>query len=177
MEYPYLQNHIAIRAEFIRRFTMPYGAFCQAHADWLASLPMSYRREYTMSYYERLPYSDRLTPDFQVLPFEAALEQLRQMPLVYFLTCEPGGLMCDHAVYGSEQLWAAQAPGPELARAIREDWFRMYELWEQEMYDPEPLFASELYAFTPDYTKAIIFTHETDETELPETRICLSLNP
>lgn len=176
MEYQYLQDHIAIRQEFLRRFTMPYGAFCAEHADWLASLSPAYRRQYTQDYFKRIPCSDRLTPDFKPVSFSDALEQLRRMPTVYFLTNEPGGIMLDYAVFGTERLWAAQAAGPELAQAIREDWFRMYELWEQEIYDPEPLFASEIYAFTPDHTQAVIFTHETDETELPETRICLSLS-
>ena len=177
MEYTYLENHISIRREFIRRFTMPYGAFCKSHAAWFEKLPEFYRAQYTQSYYEQLPYSDRLTPDFQPVSFDEALAQLSRMPQVYFLTYEPGGVMHDHAFFGSGRLWAARAPGAELADAIRDDWFRQYALWDRDMYDPNPLFASEIYAFTPDFTRAVIFTHETDETELPETRICLCLNP
>lgn len=177
MDYNYLVDHPAVRAEFLRRFTLPYGIFCREHAGWLAGLPVDYRRKYTQSYYEKIPYSDRLTADFIQLPFRDALEQLSKMPDVYFLTNEPGGIIHDFAHFGTEQLWAARTTGRELAEAIRTDWFEMYELWERDMYNPNPLFGQELYAFTPDYTQAVIFTHETDETELPETRICLSLRP
>lgn len=175
MEYTYLENHIAIRKEFLRRFTMPYGAFCESHAQWFANLPPFYRAQYTQAYFLRLPYSDRLSPEFSPVSFEEALDQLRRMPEAYFLTCEPGGVMCDYAVFGTGHLWAARTTGPELADAIREEWFETYALWEQDLNNPDPLFASEIYAFTPDYTQAVIFTHETDETEQPETRICLRL--
>ena len=177
MKAVYLENHMALRGEFLRRFTMPYGAFCKSHADWFEKLPKSYRARYTQSYFLRLPYSDRLIPDFREVTFEEALAQLGRLPVVYFLTCEPGGVMRDNAVFGPDRLWAAEAAGAELSESIREDWFRMYELWAQDRYDPNPLFASELYAFTPDLTQAVIFTHETDETEQPETRICLILRP
>lgn len=172
MDYEYLPDPIEIHDRFLRRYTLPYGAFCRRHADWLAKLPMTFRRSYTQDYFARLPYSDRLVPEFTVLSFEDALAQLRGMGTVTFLTSPPGGVLRDHARFGTERLWAARAEGTWLSEAVREDWFRTYALWDQGMYDPEPLFGSEVYAFSD--SACLIFTHETDETELPETRICLS---
>lgn len=173
MDYEYLTDHETVRAEFLRHFTVPYGAFCHENEKWLASLPTRFRRGYTQDYFARLPYSDRLTSAFENLSFDAALEQLRRLPEVIFLTNGPESVMRDHAVFGTEQAWAARGKGAELADAIRGDWFRQYALWDQGMYDPEPLFGAEVYVFTADLRHALIFTHETDETELPETRVCL----
>lgn len=176
MNYHLLDDPELVHNEFRRRFTLPYGAFCHAHADWLSTLPEHCRRNYTQSYFDRLPYSDRLTPGFAVLPLSDALEELAQLGPVCFLTNPPGGLMHDYAVLGTEHLWAAQAAGTELAQAIRDDWFKQYELWDQGMHDPKPLFGSEVFAFTADLCRCIVYTHETDEMELPETRVCLSFS-
>lgn len=174
MNYHLLDDPERLHDTFRRRFTLPYGTFCHARADWLSTLPEHYRQNYTQSYFDRLPYSDRLTPGFGVIPFSEALEELAKLGPVCFLTNPPSGLMHDHAVLGTGHLWAAQAVGRELAQAIRDEWFKQYELWDQGMYDPEPLFGSELFVFTADLRRCIVFTHETDETELPETRVCLS---
>lgn len=176
MNYILLDNPEQHHDTFRRRFTLPYGAFCHSHAEWLSSLPEHFRRGYTPAYFERLPYSDRLGSDFEVLPFSEALDQLEALGSVIFLTNPPGGLMHDYAPLGTETLWAARADGAELASAIRDEWFRQYALWEQDMYDPDQLFGSEIFAFTEDLRRCIVFTHETDETELPETRICLSFS-
>lgn len=177
MEFTYLNDHIPVREAFVRRFTLPYGTFCMSHSQWLASLPRDFRKKYTQSYFERLPYSDRLIADFRRVSFEEALDQLTQMGEVIFLTNEPGGLIHDTAHFGTERLWAARTTGPELAEAVRIEWFRTYELWDRDMYEPVPLLPFELYAFTPNFDQAVIFTHETDESELPETRICLTFHP
>ena len=174
MNHHLLDDPARLHDTFRRRFTLPYGAFCHTHAQRLSALPHRSRLGYTQAYFEQLPYSDRLIPEFSVLSFSEALERLGQLEDVLFLTNPPGGVMHDYAILGTEHLWAAQAAGAELAEAIREDWFSQYALWDQGMYDLEPLLGSEVFAFTADLRHCLIFTHETDETELPQTRVCLS---
>lgn len=106
MNYHLLDDPERLHDTFRRRFTLPYGAFCHARAGWLSTLPEHYRQNYTQSYFDRLPYSDRLTPGFGVIPFSDALEELAKLGPVCFLTNPPGGLMHDYAVLGTEHLWA-----------------------------------------------------------------------
>lgn len=174
MEFTLLSDHESIRAEFCRRFVLPYGAFCHTYADWLAHLPMWFRRGYTQRYYETLPLSDRLRPEFTVLSFADSLAELRGIKgPVRFMTNGPGCMMRDHCILGAQTAYVAEVNPRELADTLEYEWFTDYELAEQGMYLANPFLPSEVYVFDPEFCRCLIFTHETDETELPETRICL----
>lgn len=174
MKYLLLPDHLDIRAEFVRRFVLPYGAYCHTYADQLGHLPMWFRRGYTQRYYETLPMSDRLRPEFAELSFAAALAELRRMDgPVRFMTNGPGCIMREHCILGTESAYVAEADPGELADTLEYEWFEEYRLNEQMMYLAYAILPSEVYVFDEEMERCLIFTHETDETELPETRICV----
>lgn len=175
MKYSLLSDHLQIRKRFLLRFTLAYPDFCRIRRERMRRWPERYRDQFTESYYERIPYSDRLIPAFRPLSFVDALAQLRSWARpARFLTNGPDSLCHDHTILGNQTLYCALADPRELADRLEFEWFEEYRLFEEMMHLPDAIFPSELYVFDEQMSRCLIFTHETDETELPETRICLT---
>ena len=77
--------------------------------------------------------------------------------------------------------FTAEADAHTLAARIEQEWYDDYRLEEQNMYNPNAYFPSEVYVFDATMNWCVVFTHETtdweSELENPmkaaESRVCI----
>ncbi len=117
---------------------------------------------------------DRLGPEAREVSFGDALEYLKKQDQeVLFLTESAECCVREFSLLNSRVEFVAAAPARWLAEQAAFEWFTEYELAEQGCYLADPLLPSEVYIFDESYTWCLILTHETDETEAAESRLCL----
>lgn len=152
MQYRLLENPEALRRRFVDTFVQPYADFRASHAKWISRL----RTEFDETYYAQMYMWDRLAPDSRDISFDEALKLLKERTGEVMLLTE-----------------ATECVARELATCAEYEWFTEYALAEQGRYLADPVLPSDVYIFDESYRWCIILTHETDETEAAESRLCL----
>lgn len=168
MQYRLLENPDALRRRFADTFVQPYAQFRASHAQWISRL----RTEFDENYYAQMYMWDRLVPGSRVLSFAETLKLLNgRTGEVLLLTEAPVCVARDFCQLGKGI--AAAADARELAACAEEEWFTEFALAEQGRYLADPVLPTDIYIFDESFRWCIILTHETDETESAESRLCL----
>ena len=170
MEYRLLQNPEQIRRKFARAFLESYESFSVHHKEWIAKLPIAFNKEF----YDTMFMWDRIIEPACRICFADALEVLNHKKCdVLFLTESPQSCSRQRCRLNNQFQYVAVADAQALAECISYEWFTEYELLEQGRYLADPILPSEVYVFDKSFSWCLIFTHETDETETAESRLCL----
>lgn len=170
MRYRLLENPDALRRRFMDAFVLPYEDFRAVHAWWIGRL----RTEFDEAYYDKMYMWDRLTPGSRILSFGEALKFLHAREgEVLFLTEAPECVAQDFCQLYKDRKYVASADARELAECAEQEWFTDYALAEQGCYLADPVLPSDVYIFDESFRWCIVLTHETDETEAAESRLCL----
>ncbi len=173
MEYRLREDHAVIRKAFTDRFVMSYSDFCRSRKESAACMG----RCFDEKYFERMLFWEKLSIASSVLPFRDALEYLKNTQgNVLFLTEPSESDIRQFCQLNNRREYVAEAAASALAECAAYEWFTDYELADQGCYLADPLLPAELYIFDEGLSWCLIFTHETDETESAESRVCFLID-
>ena len=174
IRYRLLSEHQEIRSKFIDTFVTPFSEFAISHTEWISEMYEKCGMEFDEKYYSEMFMWDRVTKDDRVISFADALAILRSMNTeVFFITEDFKCKSYDFCKLNKQIEYVAASKAQELADCISFEWFTVYELLEQNQYLADSTLPSDLYVFDKSFTWCLIFTHETDETESAESRLCI----
>ena len=118
--------------------------------------------------------------------FATALELLHNLPGDVMFMSEGPAYDCAHPLryQGQNYLhFVARADAKALATLIEFEWMEDARLLAQNMYLVNTILPDDLYVFTPEMDRALVFTHETDDYEAElaedyvkqaESRVCIA---
>ena len=165
-----MSEHSKIRERFTETFIQPYSGFVEAHKDWISEQ----RGEFNEEYYNKMFMWDKISGDAREVTFSDALAILKgKAGEVYFMTEDDKCAVFQVCRLNSKIQFVASSSAMELAECIEDEWFTAYELYEQDMIFPDAILSEDLYVFDKSFSWCIVFTHETDENEAADSRLCL----
>ena len=174
MNYRLLPESHDIRNKFFDTFITPYAEFCDTHKEWISAMLEKHGMKFDEKFYSEMFMWDRITKNDRVISFADALRLLRDKPgEVLFLTEAPECHSYDGCKLSKESEFVATTPAKDLADCISYEWFTAYELYEQNCYLDNRILPDDLYIFDRSFTWCLVFTHETDESESAESRLCI----
>lgn len=149
------------------------------------------RQAFIEKFLENYP-SDLMWPklkrEYPSISFAAALELLRNLPGDVLFMSEGPAYSCAHPLHyqGRDYLhFVARAEAKALSALIEFEWMEDARLLAQNMYLANTILPEDLYVFSPEMDRVLIFTHETDDYEAEladdyirqaESRICFACN-
>ncbi|MBQ7344765.1 MAG: hypothetical protein IJW45_01720 [Oscillospiraceae bacterium] len=173
MDYRLLPDHRHLRRIFTDKFLLPYSSFTATHEDWISGLC----EPFDEAYYETMFMWDKMDPNAKVIPFSHAMDLLDDKPgEVTFLTEAPPCRVKYFCKLDSQIEFVAAADPKELSRCIAQEWFDTYELEEQGLQLADPILPDDLYVFDDTFSWCLVFTHETNESRSPHSRLCLLID-
>jgi len=165
MQYRFLNDPQTIRKKFVGKFLLPFEDFSALHPNWA--------ERYDEVYYAGMYMWDRFIPAGKQISFAEALIFLKARDgEVWFLTEGPECIATDFCQLDKQRRYVAAASAGELAKLAECEWFAEYELAEQGCYLADPVLPSDFYVFDGSFCWCLVFTHETDLDEKPESRVC-----
>ena len=181
MKIELLKNAQEIRKTFIKRFVMSWGEFQNELKDFIKE--MSKRNEIIdIEFYNKSYLWDKISSMYTRVSFREALSFLSSINSDVFFMSEnethehSGGLLFeDKEIKG----FVAKASAKELVELIEHEWFEVYVLAEQGMYNPNPVLPEDLYVFDESLSWFVVCTHETTDWETDdlmkeaESRYCI----
>lgn len=160
-----LDNPDRLRQKFRETFVLNYDAFCALHSGWM--------ERYDEAHYAKMYLWDRFGPESRQISFAEALSFLKTRGgEVWFLTEDPECMAVDFCRLDKQKRYVAAASRAELAALTEYEWFTEYELAEQGRYLADPVLPSDFYVFDESFRWCLVFTHETDWDETPDSRVC-----
>ena len=177
MEIDYLEDFESIKESFLSRFVLSWEDFQVKSKAWIEKMgnrgwPVDTR------WYDQAFLWDKMDPSHTFTSMKEALAFLRgKTGTVLFMTEK-----LDENTRKRDIDYVARANAAELADRIEEEWYEMYRLLEQEMYNPDAL-PCDIYVFNEAMDWCVVFTHETSDIEnelddpmkAAESRCCLIL--
>ena len=160
MKIVYLEDYESIKEKFLSRFVRSWEEFQISSKDWIAEMgergwPVDER------WNDQAFLWDKMDPKYSFTSFNEALNFLREKSgSVLFMTETD---ILDNARKRNVR-YIARADAVELADRIEEEWYEMYRLAEQEMYNPDAL-PCDIYVFDQSMDWCVVFTHETSDIE------------
>ena len=178
MKIEYLEEFENIKEEFLSRFVLSWEDFQIRSKDWIEKMgdrgwPVDRR------WYDQAFLWDKMDPRYAFTSFQEALTFLREKSGTVLLMTEK----MDEAARKREVRYVARADAVELSNRIEEEWYEMYRLLEEDMYNPDVL-PCDIYVFDQTMNWCVVFTHETSDVEselddpmkAAESRCCIICN-
>ena len=159
MKIEYLEDYKSIKEKFLSCFVRSWEEFQVSSKDWIAKMgdrgwPVDER------WYDQAFLWDKMDPKYAFTSFKESLRFLRgKSGLVLFMTEK-----MDENTQKRNVRYVARADALELADRIEEEWYEMYRLAEQDMYNPDVL-PDDIYVFDQTMDWCVVFTHETSDIE------------
>ena len=157
-----LDNYASIRAAFVKKF-----------------LPASYMDAANESAYSRFMWDYMLEADYPSVSFAVALNLLRSCSGdVIFMSEES-----THLIGRNNTPFVAKANTESLSDLIEFEWMEDARLLAENRYLADVILPEDIYVFTPEMNRMLVFTHETSdfEAELNEdylkqaqSRVCIA---
>ncbi len=111
-------------------------------------------------WYDQAFLWDKMDPKYTFTSFKETLAYLRgKNGPVLFMTEK-----MDEDTRKRDVRYVARADASELADRIEEEWYEMYRLADQDMYNPDAL-PCDIYVFDQAMDWCVVFTHETSDFE------------
>ena len=117
--------------------------------------------------------------DYPSVSFAVALNLLRSCPGdVIFMSEEP-----THRIGRCNTHFVARANAESLSELIEFEWMEDARLFAEDRYLADAILPEDLYVFTPEMDRMLVFTHETsnyeaelneDYLEQAQSRVCLA---
>ena len=168
MQYRFLDNPDRLRRKFRETFVLNYDAFCALHPGWAD--------RYDRTHFETMYLWDRFVPESRQISFSEARVFLKaRHGEVWFLTEEPACIAVDFCQLDKHKRYVAAASPAELAELAAYEWFTEFELADQGRYLADPVLPSDFYVFDESFRWCLVFTHETDWDEKPDSRVCFQV--
>mgnify|MGYP003295216407 CR=1 FL=1 len=170
-----LDNANDIRKASIDRFVVPWEEFQIQHKDWIIEMSKT-NHLITADWYKKSFLWKKMNSHFLTVSFNEALAFLKEHSGPVFFITEKG-----NPSYCQLVDFTAEADSHTLVARIEQEWYDDYRLEEQNMYNPNAYFPSEVYVFDATMNWCVVFTHETtdweSELENPmkaaESRVCI----
>ena len=181
MKITLLENNDEIRRKFIDRFIMSWDEFQVELKDFIDN--MRKRNEVVdIDSYNKSYMWDKISSNYSRVSFREALKYLSSINNDVIFISEDENVPCYAELFidGNKiRSFAAKANSKELTELIEKEWFETYILWEQGMYNPNPILPEDLYVFDKSMSWFVVFTHETtdweneDSMKEAESRFCI----
>ena len=173
MNYKLIEDHHFVSQKFTDRFVASYSDFLNSHSHWISKLPV----DFTEDYFEKMFKWDKLRCKAQKIRFDDAIRLLSgKQQEVFFLTESPACVSREFCRLNNREEYVASAAAAELAEWAAYEWYTEYKLAEKGCYLADQLLPSDLYIFDETFSWCIILTHETDETESADSRVCFLIS-
>ena len=159
MKIEYLEDFEDIKESFISKFVLSWEDFQVRSRSWIKKMG---DRGWSVDtgWYDQAFLWDKMDPAYTFTSMKEALAFLREKTgTVLFMTEEMNESTKKRTVR-----YVARTDAVELADRIEEEWYEMYRLVEQEMYNPDTL-PCDIYVFDQTMNWCVVFTHETSDIE------------
>ena len=186
MEILLLNNTDEIRKSFIEHFVCSWDEFQVGHKRFIDECAKN-KYIIDINWYNKAYLWDKLNFDVSVSSFASALDALKRHNDRVLIMSEdenhpyPGELFINNKKITN---FVARVNAEELTKLIEDEWYKVYRLAEQNMYNPKPILPEDLYVFDESMDWLIVFTHETmdwesevdDPIKSAQTRYCIVYN-
>ena len=186
MDILLLENSDEIRQRFIDRFVYSWDEFQVEQKRFIDECAKN-KCIIDINWYNQAYLWDRLNCTDSVASFDSALEALKSHSDRVLIMSEdethryPGVLFYQNAKIKN---FVARVNAEQLAKLIEDEWYGVYRMAEQNMYNPNPILPEDLYIFDESMKWLIVFTHETmdweseidDPMKSAQSRYCIVYN-